>query len=782
MARPAHDHLDARTRRRQLLRLDRRRERARLRLRKGQTLIIFALTITVLLGLAGLVIDVARAYDLYAKMQRAADAGALAGVLYMPTYYNSPRTPGDGLSAVARATSEIYKDGFGSGVSTIPASNPCPTPYSSVEIAICQVPNAQTDVEVIITEHLNVVLLGGLGLGPITLTAHSQAEYLPQVQIVSRENYFGDQVECSPGGSSNTNTTACLPNATGVNHLQTFMATLNGPAELKESGDPFVYCAEGNAEAATLTPNNLPTGPDPTTSGYTYNGYQSNHPQWPGIPTGTTYTGGIVQHCGVPVPGGNPGNPDYQPQGYDGPATAGTLHDGGYNYFIGLAPGAADSSLWIYNPYYIPQDASGSPLPLDHFIDGGTSSPNFYQGPDGNGIGSRFDGVHHDAPMFYYAISYTLYQINNLYDRSSDNLIATETFSPYDNTSADLTEHGCASGQVYNPYWSGGDTPNTYHKPAFITSFSGCVSASTLTSVCASDLAWCPLVNCGTWTPSTTSTSSPSSACTLSGAAVLHGSTAYRLVVEPWGIADTAKNPNGGNDYVSTTTYGWGQHNYALKVCAATVPGLTTPINCPNGDGSNGAGGFNNTVINIYGWNNSDVNIQEPLSTANANANYPQTSCVENNASPYACIDLGCIPTVYAGRTITAKLFDPGDGSGTLYAGVAPPPGKTTGSNPNVTIIYDNTTSTSVKDGITVVQAHTSTGYRPFNGVWLNITIKLSSSYQGDCFSTGTKTGNSGWFQIVYIGNTTSDMPNNKLGIEFNTVGSPVHLVPPQLF
>ena len=92
----AYDHLEARTRRRQLLRLDRRRARTRARLRKGQTLIIFALSVTVLLGLAGLVIDVARAYDLYAKMQRAADAGALAGVLYMPTYYNAARTPGDG--------------------------------------------------------------------------------------------------------------------------------------------------------------------------------------------------------------------------------------------------------------------------------------------------------------------------------------------------------------------------------------------------------------------------------------------------------------------------------------------------------------------------------------------------------------------------------------------------------------------------------------------------------------------------------------------------------------
>ena len=42
------------------------------RRQRGQTLVIFALSFTVLLGMAGLVIDVARAYDLYASMQRAA--------------------------------------------------------------------------------------------------------------------------------------------------------------------------------------------------------------------------------------------------------------------------------------------------------------------------------------------------------------------------------------------------------------------------------------------------------------------------------------------------------------------------------------------------------------------------------------------------------------------------------------------------------------------------------------------------------------------------------------
>lgn len=252
-----------RTLRRLARREERQARRSAARLRKGQTLIIFALSFTVLLGLAGLAIDVARAYDLYAKMQRAAEAGALAGVLYMPNNYNVARTPGDGLSAVQRASAEVVKDGLGSAYAvTTPQSTACPTPVSSVEVAVCPVSNTPTDLEVFVTEHMSVVLLDGLGVQPITLQAKAQAEYLNPVQIGSRESYFGDQVECSPANSSNTNTSACQPGDAG-NHLQYFMATMNGPAELKESGDPYVYCAEGNADAGSLTPNGGANGPDP---------------------------------------------------------------------------------------------------------------------------------------------------------------------------------------------------------------------------------------------------------------------------------------------------------------------------------------------------------------------------------------------------------------------------------------------------------------------------------------------------------------------------------------
>lgn len=746
-----------REQRRALLRKDRQRVRARRRWRKGQTLIIFALSITMLLGMAGLVIDVARAFDLYARMQRAAEAGALAGVLYMPLYYNAARTPGDGLSAVSRATTEIFKDGFGTGVSAIPAGNPCPTPVTSVEIAICQNATRPSDLQVTITETLTITLLGGLGIQPVTLSASAQAEYLPPVQIGSRQNYFGDAVECSPDGTPNTTVSSCSLFDTSKNHLQYFLATMNGPADLKESGDPYVYCEEGPSvylpppQPATPQPSVDPgfppaLNPSPFT---TYNGKTTDHPPQTGVSNGLT---GVSQYCGKPVPGVTPGNPDYQPAGYDGPATAGSAHDGGYNYAISVTSAISSASLWIFNPYYMPQDSSNS---VDHFQDSG--SANGYQGPKEEGIGSTYDGTHHDAPLFFFNTTFTLYRVTNLYDRTTDGLpVWSQTYQPFDDTSADLAQHSCPAGTVYDPYWSGANTPNTYYKPAGIPAGSGCVSPPGCEQPQTDPITGQNALNWSLW---------------CNTGVTLTGGNVYRLVVEVTGLS--AKTPA----YNSGPQDGYGQHGYALKLCNG-VP--STPVGCDNGAG--GSGQFANANLTIFGWNNEDVSFQQTLGTLAPNSTNPQTSCVSNTNLKYACLDLGCIPSAYAGRTVTAQLFDPGDGGGDLYIAVVPP----AGAGADVTIPPPNYSNISVSSGAAfdgdnnVVHAHYSNGYTPFNGLWLSFAIQLAPTYAGSCPSTGISGGTyPGWFQLAYM--SSNGNPGDKLAIQFTLVGSPVHLVPPSL-
>lgn len=732
----------ARQQRRRQRQAQRQQDRTRARLRKGQTLIIFALSFTVLLGLAGLAIDVARAYDLFARMQRAAEAGVVAGVLYMPANYNTAR-PGDGLSAVARASMEVVKNGFGTALPyNDPQSSACPTDLSSVEVAVCPLATKPGNLRVTITERLNVVLLSGLGMQPITLQASAQAEYLPPVAIASRQNYFGDQMECTSGSG----TTACDPTDNTQTHLQYFMATMNGPADLKESGDPYVYCEEGPSQpdASDIRfPNRL----DPTSSSPTYNGYGTNHPQQTGITGSTTYTGGISQYCGQPIPGTKAGNPDYQPDGYDGPMTKGQLLDGGYNYAINVSSSITNATLWIFNPYYIP---SGTGNTLDHFQD--TGSANYYQGPMGEGIGGRFDGQHRDAPLFFFNTTFTLYKVTNLFDRTTDNQVWSQTYQPYDATSADLTQHGCASNTVYVPQYAGPGTANTYHNPGSIqlNAAGECVAPPACEPVYGSNVwsSWCEALAPG-GTPF-----------------LLQPSTAYRLVVEVTGLRSST------SDYNSTKQDGYGQHAYALKLCNGSP---ATAVNCDNGTG--GTSVTTNTNLTIAAWNNDDVTFQQQLGNAPANPNNPQNSCVTGGITyKYACMDLACIPSQYAGRIVTASIFDPGDGGGDLYMGVVAPPG----SGTNVTITYpSNVTSLSGGyDGDTVVQGHRgSDGYRPFNGLWLDVTIQLGAAYQGDC--TGATPSSSGWFQFVYMSNNGN--PGDKLGVRFTLVGSPVHLVPVSL-
>src|SRR5438445_2867124 len=76
----------------------------------GQTLVIVALTLTALFGFVGLVADIGW-YELnMVRLQRAADAAALAGVVYLP---------GNVSGAVTAAQNEAAKNGFTTGANGV---------------------------------------------------------------------------------------------------------------------------------------------------------------------------------------------------------------------------------------------------------------------------------------------------------------------------------------------------------------------------------------------------------------------------------------------------------------------------------------------------------------------------------------------------------------------------------------------------------------------------------------------------------------------------------------
>src|SRR5947209_8062811 len=77
---------------------------------RGQTLVIVALMLTALFGFVGLVADIGW-YELnMVRVQRAADAAALAGVVYLP---------GNVGGAATAAQNEAAKNGFATGVNGV---------------------------------------------------------------------------------------------------------------------------------------------------------------------------------------------------------------------------------------------------------------------------------------------------------------------------------------------------------------------------------------------------------------------------------------------------------------------------------------------------------------------------------------------------------------------------------------------------------------------------------------------------------------------------------------
>ena len=77
------------------------------RLSRGQVVVIFAGAMTLFVGVSAIVIDVSYYWSTTLRMQRAADAAALAGVVWLP---------GNVTQAVNVARAESAKNGFTNGV------------------------------------------------------------------------------------------------------------------------------------------------------------------------------------------------------------------------------------------------------------------------------------------------------------------------------------------------------------------------------------------------------------------------------------------------------------------------------------------------------------------------------------------------------------------------------------------------------------------------------------------------------------------------------------------
>jgi hypothetical protein len=472
----------------------------------GQTLIIFALTFTVLIGFIGLAIDSIRVYDLYARMQRAAEAGALAGVIYMPDFYTSnlPSSPND--NAVCQAQKLVFKNSFGptpcTDASNMPA-NYCPAVKSSVEVAVCKTTQPY-QLQVFVTAPINVLFLGALGIGPLSITASAIAAYNPPLALA-----VDPTTPSTTGTLGNTcNGVSCGGRPWGLN--------INGPAELQEQGDPFVTCAGGNSDSQTLDP-----APE---SNQTYTGWMSNMPLFAqsvdrsgglnGVPT--TCTAALSTPLASQAAYQN-ANPDVTMQPFQGAI----YNDGtnnppthqGYSFYVNVA--TANSTLNVYNAPFNP----GAPSSCNGRIFVGQSD-SFFPCPSNKSPYSVYPGTgdaspNFDDPKMYFTVTYSIYSLpSGPLSPGNATYVGSFTALPYD------INNGCvpASG---------------FYK---ITAGTNC------SSKCADT--WCPVGK------QVGDNSVP--------AAIKLPVGNYRLTVVS------------ASYYNQGFNLGWGNHSYALSLCGPT--------------------------------------------------------------------------------------------------------------------------------------------------------------------------------------------------------------------
>ncbi len=123
--------------------------------RRGQVMPLFALIIMVLMGGLVLGVDLSRLRAEAESVQRAANAAALAGVVYLPDFADS---------AYTRADEEAKKNGFVSG-------------QRGVTVTPSRVPNYDGRLKVTISEPVPLAFGGVFGLIPQTVNRSATAEF-----------------------------------------------------------------------------------------------------------------------------------------------------------------------------------------------------------------------------------------------------------------------------------------------------------------------------------------------------------------------------------------------------------------------------------------------------------------------------------------------------------------------------------------------------------------------------------------------------------------------------
>lgn len=146
---------------------------------RGIALVWLAMTLLTMVLFAGFAVDVSNWYLQAERIQRAADAGAHAGVIFMP---------GDLATATSTAKSTVTKNGYTAGDA------------QNTAVSVTQEPNPNR-IRVKITTDVPSFFIGLIGMDKIRMTREAVAEYIAPVPMGSPQNKLGNDPDGTDAGT-----------------------------------------------------------------------------------------------------------------------------------------------------------------------------------------------------------------------------------------------------------------------------------------------------------------------------------------------------------------------------------------------------------------------------------------------------------------------------------------------------------------------------------------------------------------------------------------------------
>jgi Flp pilus assembly protein TadG len=194
----------------------------------GYIMACTALFIAALVIMASFAVDVSSWYGQTTQIQRAADAAALAGVVYMPDF----------TQATTAANASLAKNGYTNGV-------------GGIVVSIAAVPGLPRQLAVTVTDTDVPQYFSQAYTSAPTIAKTAVAEYITQVPLGSPTNRLGND-----------------PTVTGG--IDNLWASISGPFTDKNNGDPFSTTCNRGYSSSTTSCGGGGTNPEYRSTGYLY--------------------------------------------------------------------------------------------------------------------------------------------------------------------------------------------------------------------------------------------------------------------------------------------------------------------------------------------------------------------------------------------------------------------------------------------------------------------------------------------------------------------------------